>query len=216
MLDRIPEGLFDWIVVADNGSSDRTAAVAASRGARVVREPERGYGSACLRGLAELPPDCFAVVFMQADASEAAGEARLLLDPLMEGRADLVIGSRVLGQAEPGALLPHQRFGNWLAVTLMRWIHGFAYTDLGPFRAIRVDALRRLAMTDRNYGWTVEMQARALRRGLRVMEVPVSYGRRMAGENKVSGNLAASLRAGWKILYTVFKTALEKPHGVGE
>jgi glycosyltransferase involved in cell wall biosynthesis len=216
MLSRIPPGLFDLVIVADNGSTDRTAEAAHRHGAFVVRTEQRGYGAACLRAMEALPPDCFAVVFMQADASERASEAERLLAPLLDGRADLVIGSRTLGEAEPGALLPHQVFGNWLAATLIRWIYGHRYTDLGPFRAIRAAVLRELGMKDRNYGWTVEMQVRALRAGLRVLEVPVSSGKRQAGKNKVSGNLKASLMAGWKIFYTVARVSLEKSHRIGE
>lgn len=208
MLGGIPPALFDRIIVAVNGSTDATARIAEAHGATVVSTPERGYGAACLLAMETLPEDCFAVVFMQADASENPKEAEKLLQPLYEGRAELVIGSRVLGKAEPGALLPHQRFGNWLATLLMRWIYGFRYTDLGPFRAIRADALRRLGMRDRNYGWTVEMQVRALQHGLRIMEVPVTSALRKAGVNKVSGNVKASLLAGWKILYTVGRAAL--------
>ncbi len=210
MLSEIPAGLFDTIIVADNGSTDRTADIARRHGAVVVSEPERGYGAACLRAIRELLPQCEAVVFMQADASEDAREAERLLSPIWEGRADLVIGSRTLGHAEPGALLPHQEFGNMVACTLVRWIYGFRYTDLGPFRAIRTEALRRLGMKDRNYGWTIEMQMRALQHGLRILEVPVSSKVRAAGENKVSGNLAASLRAGWKIIWTIFKLAVSR------
>ena len=203
-LAAIPKGMFDLVVVADNGSTDRTAEVARSGGAMVVMAPERGYGVACLTALAALPAEIDAVAFMQADLSEDPGEAELLLAPLREGRADLVLGSRTMGRAEKGALLPHQEFGNLVATTLLRWFYGFAYTDLGPFRAIRVTDLKRLGMRDRNYGWTVEMQARALAHGLRVMEVPVRYGVRKAGTNKVSGNLKASLKAGWKIAWTIF------------
>jgi hypothetical protein len=151
---------------------------------------------------------------MQADASEDPEEARLLLAPIYEGRADLVIGSRTLGQAEPGALLPHQALGNRLATALVRLFFGHRYTDLGPFRAIGLDALRRLDMRDRNYGWTVEMQVKALQRGLRVVEVPVSYARRAAGENKVSGNWRASAMAGVKIIWTIVRLAVVAPrHG---
>jgi glycosyltransferase involved in cell wall biosynthesis len=210
-LRRVPRSLFRMIVVADNGSRDRTAEIARTCGAEVVREPERGYGAACLGGIAALPGEIEAVVFMQADSSEDPEEARLLLAPIEEGRADLVIGSRTLGKAEPGALLPHQVFGNRLATFLMHCLHGFRYTDLGPFRAIRRDALARLNMRDRGYGWTVEMQVRALQHGLRVLEVPVSYARRAAGENKVSGNIRASILAGAKILWTILRLSIARP-----
>ncbi len=208
MLREIPAGLFDTIIVADNGSADRTADIARGHGAVVVNEPERGYGAACQRAIRELPPMCEAIVFMQADASEDAREANRLLAPIWEGRADLVIGSRTLGHAEPGALSPHQEFGNRVACALVRWMYGFRYTDLGPFRAIRTEALLRLGMKDRNYGWTIEMQVRALQQGLRILEVPVSYRVRTAGENKISGNWTASLRAGWKIVWTIFKLSV--------
>jgi glycosyltransferase involved in cell wall biosynthesis len=206
-LASIPPGLFSLVIVSDNGSTDDTAEVARRAGASVVSQPERGYGAACLAALATLPPEIQAVVFMQADASEDPAQAAELLAPLFDGRADLVLGSRVLGQAARGALLPHQRFGNWLATTLIRLFYGHRYTDLGPFRAIRVDALRRLAMKDRDYGWTVEMQIKALRHRLRVMEIPVRYGVRAAGENKVSGNVRASIKAGAKILWVVARSA---------
>jgi glycosyltransferase involved in cell wall biosynthesis len=203
-----PPGLFALVIVSDNGSQDATAEVARRAGAVVVSQPERGYGAACLAAMAALPPEIEAVVFMQADGSENPAEAAQLLAPLFDGRADLVLGSRVLGRADAGALLAHQRFGNWLATTLIRLIYGHRYSDLGPFRAIRVDALRRLNMRDRNYGWTVEMQIEALRRGLRVMEIPVRYGVRAAGENKVSGNAWASVKAGVKILWVVARSAV--------
>lgn len=209
MLSHLPPRVFDLVIVADNGSTDRTAEIARSHGATVVTEPERGYGAACLRAIQALPPNAGTIVFLQADRSEDAEETHRLLAPLHDGRADLVIGSRTLGNAEPGALLPHQQFGNTLACTLIRWIYGFRYTDLGPFRAIRADALRSLGMRDRNYGWTVEMQVRALQHGLKVMEVPVTYRRRFAGENKVSGNLRASLAAGWKIIFTIARLTLK-------
>jgi glycosyltransferase involved in cell wall biosynthesis len=203
MLDAIPPGIFQLVVVADNGSTDRTAEVARAHGAMVVREPDRGYGAACLKAIAALTPDKEAVVFMQADLSEDAGEARRLLDALETH--DLVLGSRTMGTADPGALLPHQEFGNWVATTLIHLFYGHRYTDLGPFRAIRRDALNKLGMRDRNYGWTIEMQVRALEENLRITEIPIRYRNRAAGENKVSGNTKASLRAGWKITTTVFR-----------
>ena len=204
-LAQIPAGLFSTIIVADNGSTDKTGEIAARAGAVVVREPERGYGAACLKAIAHLPDDIDAVVFMQADLSENPNEANLLIDPIRNGCADLVLGSRTLGTAERVALLPHQEFGNRVATMLIRMLYSFRYTDLGPFRAIRRSSLERLQMRDRNYGWTMEMQIRAIQEGLRILEVPVSYRVRAAGENKVSGNLRASVRASWRITATVFR-----------
>ena len=205
MLDSLPPGLFDAVIVADNGSTDRTGEVAVAHGARVVREDEPGYGAACLKALAALPPEIGIVVFMQADLSEDAEEARSLIQPILQDRADIVLGSRTMGVADRGALLPHQKFGNWLATTLIFLLYGHTYSDLGPFRAIRRDALERLGMQERNYGWTIEMQVKALECGLRIVEVPVRYHVRRAGVNKVSGNLKASVLAGWRIVATVLK-----------
>lgn len=210
-LQRVPPGLFQTVIVADNGSTDRTGEIARAKGAVVAREGERGYGAACLRAIAALPPEIEIVAFMQADGSEDPNEAALLLAPIDENRADLVLGSRTLGQAEPGALELHQRFGNWLATALVALVYGHQYTDLGPFRAIRRDTLERLGMRDHNYGWTVEMQVRALRHGLRVLEVPVSYGRRRGGQGKVSASLTASVQAGIKILWTILRLVFERP-----
>jgi len=207
-LGAIPPGLFGAIIVADNGSRDATAAIARQCGATVVFEPERGYGAACIAAINALPEDTSAVVFLQADSSENPAEAIRLLEPIYDGRADLVIGSRTLGLIDSGAMLPHQLLGNALATSLIRLVYGRQFTDLGPFRAIRFDSLLGLGMRDRNYGWTVEMQIRALKRGLRILEVPVSYRIRAAGENKVSGNVKASLKAGVKIIWTVFRLAV--------
>jgi glycosyltransferase involved in cell wall biosynthesis len=196
------------VVVADNGSRDGSPEVAAGLGARVVRAARRGYGSACLAALAELaaaPPQV--VVFLDGDYSDHPDELPRLLAPLAGDRADLVIGSRVRGQAEPGALLPQARMGNWLATRLIRLLYGHRYTDLGPFRAITWEALRRLEMSDPDFGWTAEMQVKALRRGLRVTEVPVSYRRRV-GVSKITGTVRGTLRAGRKILWTVLRHAL--------
>jgi glycosyltransferase involved in cell wall biosynthesis len=205
LLDAPGIDLFRWVLVADNGSTDQTALVARSHGALVVSEPERGYGAASLKAIAALPPEARIVVWIQADLSEDPAEAAKLLDPIRQGRADLVLGNRLAGLASRGSLLPHQVFGSWLACFLIRLFWGHRYHDLGAFRAIRRDALDQLHMADRNFGWTVEMQIKALQHGLRVLEVPVSYKPRHAGQNKVSGNLKASLRAGWIILKTVFQ-----------
>jgi glycosyltransferase involved in cell wall biosynthesis len=203
-LARVPRGLYQHIIVADNGSRDRTVEIARQAGATVVTELRRGYGAACLRALASLPPDAQTVVFMDADSSDDPAEAAGLLEPILKGRADFVLGSRTLGKAEKGALQPHQRFGNQLATFLIRALFGYRYSDLGPFRAIRVDALRKLDMRDRNFGWTIEMQIKAIRQKLRIEEVPVTYRSRI-GVSKISGNLKASVLAGIKILWTVFR-----------
>lgn len=195
------------IVLVDNGSTDNTRQVAEEHGALVVSEPERGYGAACLRGLAfveqqRIPPDV--VVFMDADGSDEASDLGRLLDAILAG-ADLAIGSRTLGIAEPGSLAPAQRVGNAVAVNLIRAVYGQRYTDLGPFRAVRYPALLALGMGDKDYGWTVEMQVKAVRRGLRITEVPVRYHRRRGGESKISATVRGSIGAGAKILYTIFR-----------
>lgn len=209
VVSSIPRPPVERVIVADNNSRDRTAEVAAAAGAIVVPAPRQGYGSACLSGLAWLrdnqPPDV--VVFLDADGSDFAEELPLLLQPIADGRADLVIGSRTLGRREPGALLPQARAGNLVACALIRLLYRHRYTDLGPFRAVRWPALERLAMRDPDFGWTAEMQVKALRHGLRVAEVPVSYRRRV-GVSKITGTLWGTLRAGHKILWTVVRHAV--------
>jgi glycosyltransferase involved in cell wall biosynthesis len=194
--------------VVDNGSSDGTARAAEASGARVICEPRRGYGAACLAGIAALPPKIDVVVFMDADGSDVPADARRLLTPIAAGDADLVLGSREMGQAEPGAIGPHQRLGNRLAVSLVSLLLGRRFTDIGPFRAIRRTSLEALQMRDRDYGWTIEMQVKAVRHKLRVIEVPVAYRRRRAGRSKVSGNLWGSFAAGCKILWVVARQSL--------
>lgn len=197
--------LVDAIVLVDNGSRDRTPEIAHRAGATVLFEPERGYGAACLRALVHLratPPEV--VVFMDADRSDDAAQIPLLVGPILDQGYDLVIGSRTRGAREPGSLLPQARFGNWIATGWIRWRFGFQYTDLGPFRAARFAALEGLGMRDRTWGWTVEMQVRALQEDLRVLEVPVRYRKRI-GRSKISGTLVGSARAGAKILSTLWK-----------
>src|SRR5687767_8232216 len=167
LLAAVDRALVRDVIVGDNGSRDATAAVARAGGAEVVDVAERGYGAACAGALARLRDDVEIVVFMDADGSDDPSEIPSLLAPILENRADLVIGSRALGVVEPGALTPQQRFGNWLATRLIKLIYGHRYTDLGPFRAIRREVLDRINMQDRRYGWTVEMQVRALQLGAR-------------------------------------------------
>ncbi len=204
----IPLDLVSKVIVVDNGSSDETAKRARERGAEVILEPRRGYGNACLAGIENLPEETNTVVFMDGDYSDFPGEIRNLLSTLEEQKADLVIGSRVLGHPEKGSLTFQQQFGNWLSTRLIRWIFGFAYTDLGPFRAIRREALGRIQMQDRNFGWTVEMQVKALQYGLTVVEIPVSYRKRI-GQSKVSGTVSGTIKAGAKILWTIGRLMLQ-------
>lgn len=206
VLQAIPSTVTD-IIVVDNGSTDDTPKRAAEAGARVVAEPQRGYGQACLRGMAALRDGTDIVVFLDGDFSDDPTQMNDLLAPIQSGRADLVIGSRVLGERQPGALLPQARFGNALATFLIGALYGVSYTDLGPFRAIRHDALMSLGMNDRDFGWTVEMQVKAARQRLRGVEVPVSYRKRHAGTSKVTGTLSGTFLAGWKILSTIFRNA---------
>lgn len=206
VLADIPQPPVRRVVVADNGSTDATAQVAREAGAEVVHQPERGYGAACLKALALLeedPPDV--VVFLDGDYSDHPDELPKLLEPIAQG-ADLVIGSRVQ-RARRGALTPQQRVGNAIACVALRVLYRVRYTDLGPFRAIRWDALSRLNMVDRNYGWTVEMQIKAAQQGLKHAEVPVSYRERI-GESKVSGTIRGTLGASRKILWLLARYAV--------
>lgn len=214
VLDAVPRPPVRRHVVADNNSTDRTAEVAAAHGAIVVPAPRPGYGSACLAGLdwlrANDPPEI--VVFLDADFSDHPEELPAVIAPILADEADLVIGSRILGRRERGALLPQARAGNLVACTLIRLFYGHRFTDLGPFRAIRWDALERIGMEDPDFGWTAEMQVKALRHGLRAVEIPVSYRKRV-GVSKITGTLRGTVLAGYKILWTVFRYALGRRRG---
>ncbi len=209
-LPKVLASIPEWVahvIVADNGSTDASGEIAREAGAIVVVEPRRGYGSACLKAIAALPDDVGIIVFMDGDASDDGSQMAALVDPIRQGSADMVLGSRVLGERERGALTPQQIFGNALACTLIRLVWGVRFTDLGPFRAIGRAALTRLQMVDRDYGWTVEMQVRAAKIGLRCREIPARYRRRI-GTSKVSGTIRGVFGAGTKILYVIGREAL--------
>ena len=204
------------VIVADNGSTDATAEVASQGGAIVVFEAQRGYGSACLRGLAtieekirngESPPQI--VVFVDADFSDHADMLPELIAPIVSGEADFVLGSRLLGEREPGAMPPQSVYGNKLACFFMRILFGVTYTDLGPFRAIDYAQLCRLEMEDQDFGWTIEMQIKAAREGLRHLEIPVPYRNRV-GTSKISGTISGTFKAGYKILYTIARYGMRR------
>lgn len=203
----------DWIaevVVVNNGSKDNTAKNAREAGATVLDEPRRGYGSACLAGieyLKNLPEPPAIVVFLDADYSDFPQQIPEVVAPILEQNMDMVIGSRALGKREKGSMTIPQVFGNRLATTLLKWMYGAHFTDLGPFRAIRFSTLLDLNMVDTNYGWTVEMQVKAAKKKVNFCEVPVNYRQRI-GISKVSGTVKGVIMAGYKIIWTIFKYAV--------
>jgi glycosyltransferase involved in cell wall biosynthesis len=205
VLNAVPPEI-DSVLVVDNGSIDNTASVARAFGATVVSEPAPGYGMACLAGIANLkihPPNI--VAFADADGSDNLTKLYELITPIAQGEADFVIEKRI--PVEPQALSHQQRFGNWLAASLIRLFWGYSFSDLGPMRAIRWNSLSALNMSDQNFGWTVEMQIRALKSGLRIQEYPLPYRKRTAGRSKVSRTLRGSVKAGVKILWVIFREA---------
>jgi glycosyltransferase involved in cell wall biosynthesis len=207
VLSDIPKQYVRDIIVCNNASTDRTAEVAAENGAIVVYQPQRGYGNACLAGMAFIAqkaqkPDI--IVFLDGDYSDYPEELPLLVAPIIKEKADMVIGSRALGARESGSMTPQQVFGNWLATRLIRLFFNYTFTDLGPFRAIRYDSLMKIGMVDRNYGWTVEMQIKAAKLKMVCAEIPVTYRRRI-GISKVSGTVKGTIMAGYKIILTIFR-----------
>jgi len=205
VVNAIPRVLVSEIIVVNNGSTDRTVEAAATAGATVLTEPRKGYGHACLKGIAfAVNTGADVLVFLDGDFSDYPEDLPDLLRPIEEEGFDMVIGSRMIGKREPGAMLPQAIFGNWLAGVLIRLFWGYRFTDLGPFRAIRVDALQRMKMSDPTYGWTVEMQIKAAKLKLKCTEVPVRYRKRI-GASKVTGTLSGTINASVKILCTIFK-----------
>jgi len=207
VISDIPPDIADEIVVIDNGSTDTTSLRAKEAGATVIREQARGYGNACLRGieyLIEKGSSTDIVVFLDGDYSDHPEEMRELVKPIENDDYDLVIGSRMSGKRERGALLPQAIFGNKLSAFLINMFYGVKFTDLGPFRAVKFKKLLELDMEDKTFGWTVEMQVKAAKRGFRCIEIPVSYRKRI-GVSKITGTLSGSIRAGYMILWTIFK-----------
>lgn len=207
VISDIPKNIVSEIVVVNNGSTDDTEINAKNAGATVIKESRKGYGFACLKGIEyistqDIKPDI--IVFIDADYSDHPEEIEKVVQPILYDKADLVIGSRALGNREKGAMQPQQIFGNWLATNLLKLFYKIKFTDLGPFRAIKYDKLLEINMQDQTFGWTVEMQLKAAKLGMRCIEVPVSYRKRI-GVSKIAGTMKGSILAGYKIIYTIFK-----------
>jgi glycosyltransferase involved in cell wall biosynthesis len=197
----------DEVIVVDNGSTDRTAQRAGAAGARVVCEPARGYGCACAAGIAAVRPDTDIVCFLDGDGSDVAAFLPAMVAPVARREADFVMGSRLRGRREAGSMTPQQLVAGWLAGVLMRLVYGARFTDMSPFRALRLETLRALGMRETTYGWNLEMQMRAAAGGLRILELPVDHRCRRGGVSKVSGNVRAGLVAAWKISATFVRLA---------
>ena len=198
------------IIVVDNGSNDETARRACDTGARIVAEPRRGYGRACMAGVCSLSAQCDVVVFLDGDGSDCPEFLSQLVNPIIAGTHDFVIGSRTRGKREPGSMNLQQIFSGRLAGLIIRFLYGVRYTDMCPFRAIRRDALEELGMREQTYGWNLEMQMRAARAGLRILEIPVNHRCRTGGQSKVSGTLRGTFVAGARILITFLRVVAEK------
>lgn len=208
--DCLTTGLPGEVIVVDNGSTDRTSDRAAAAGAKVVLEPRAGYGRACAAGVCALSPDCDLVVFLDGDGSDCPEFMPQLVEPIQRGEQDFAIGSRTLGKREAGSMNFQQVFAGRVAGWLLGLLYGVRYTDMCPFRAIRRDTLEKLGMKERTYGWNLEMQMRAARARLRILEVPVNHRCRTGGESKVSGTLRGTFVAGVRIIATLFRVAFER------
>lgn len=205
VVSAIPKEIVQRVVVVNNRSTDGTVRIAKDAGAIVLTEDRKGYGWACLKGIEYLkqdPPDI--LVFLDGDFSDYPEEIPVVIEPILSKNMDMVIGSRVMGKREKGSLTPQQVFGNWLATRMIRIFYGAKFTDLGPFRAIRFNSLLALEMSDKTYGWTIEMQIKAAKQKMRFCEVPVNYKKRI-GVSKVSGTVKGTILAGIKIIFAVFK-----------
>jgi glycosyltransferase involved in cell wall biosynthesis len=207
-------GVPNEIIVVDNGSTDSTSARAVAAGAKVVSEPDRGYGRACLAGVCALSPECEIVVFLDGDGSDCPEFMDQLVGPIIAGTHDFVAGSRTRGRREPGSMNFQQIFSGRMAGAILRLIYGVRYSDMCPFRAIRRDALERLGMRERTYGWNIEMQMRAARTGLRILEVPVNHRCRSGGRSKVSGTLRGTFAAGTRIIAAALRIAFQGNKGL--
>lgn len=212
VLERIPRKWVNHVVVVDNGSTDRSAQLARQKGAEVIGEAQKGYGAACLKGMDRLrqnPPEI--VVFLDGDFSSDPNLIPKLIEPIRNNQADFVLGQRVAALQEAGAMPLQARFGNALATFLITFLWEFEYSDLGPFRAIRWEALEGLGMSDRTWGWTIEMQIKAIDKKLRIVQLPIPYSRRLAGKSKISGTVSGTLKAGFKIIQTIFRLRFSSP-----
>ncbi len=210
VIGSVPKDLADEIVVVDNGSKDRTAEVALGAGARVVKEPIPGYGRAFRAGLRSISDECEIVIFLDGDGSDYPEMMDRLVNPIIEGTADFVIGSRTRGQREPGSMNFHQVIAGYMIGFMLRILYGVRSTDMGPFRAIRRDTLDRLNLREETYGWPLEMQMRAARARVRTMEVPVDYRRRAGGHSKIAGTVRGSVLAATRILVTLARIAVQR------
>ncbi len=209
VVSEMPWDLISECIVVDNGSTDETAEIASTAGARVVSSP-RGYGAACLAGSNAARTDSEILVYMDGDGSDVIAGLPELLAPIERGEADFVIGSRLRGTREPGSMLASQVFAGRFVGLLLRLFLGAKYTDMGPFRAIRRTSLEELQMSELTYGWNLEMQIKAAKRGLRIVEIPVDYRKRIGGESKVSGNFTASMKAAVRIVEVLLRVSAGK------